>query len=308
MTFGYPGSTERYLSSYGIDHTVECTNIPRITAREVKQEVMKNAMNSSDALRIMYSSKYAESSNYWKNSIGQNKALKDLNVVEEKQATEKEIMDWVHQDASREAKYGVMLDSLKVVYDRTKERDYAYTMWEECFYSGSDVLQFAIGQFLGIMKEDKPNLKKQVEKAYKDIDFATDKQLFIVSLKCYKEHVPEPYWPEFYKEIDKEMGGDIEAFADMVYGKTILTKPEELKKKTDLNEYLGTDPMFGVALQAIMQLYAMYGSDEAQEYERLLGDALREMNSDKEYYPDANFTLRMSYGLVGGYTTHEGVR
>ncbi len=308
MTFGYPGSTERYLSSYGIDHTVECENIPRITAREAKQEVMKKAMDSSDALRIMYSSKYAESSNYWKNSIGMNKALKDLNVVAEKQATEKEIMDWVAKDAARQAKYATMLDSLKVIYDNTKERDYAYTMWEECFYSGSDIMQFAISQFLGVMKEDKPNLKKEVEKAYKDIDMTTDKQLFIVSLKCYKEHVPEKYWPEFYKEIDKEMGGDIEAFADMVYGKTILTKPEELKKKTDLNEYLGTDPMFGVALQAIMQLYAMYGSDEAQEYERLLGDALREMNSDKEYYPDANFTLRMSYGLVGGYTTNEGVR
>ena len=308
MTFGYPGSTERYLSSYGIDHTVECENIPRITAREAKQEVMKKAMDSSDALRIMYSSKYAESSNYWKNSIGMNKALKDLNVVAEKQATEKEIMDWVAKDAARQAKYATMLDSLKVIYENTKERDYAYTMWEECFYSGSDIMQFAISQFLGVMKEDKPNLKKEVEKAYKDIDMTTDKQLFIVSLKCYKEHVPEKYWPEFYKEIDKEMGGDIEAFADMVYGKTILTKPEELKKKTDLNEYLGTDPMFGVALQAIMQLYAMYGSDEAQEYERLLGDALREMNSDKEYYPDANFTLRMSYGLVGGYTTNEGVR
>ena len=308
MTFGYPGSTERYLSSYGIGHTVECENIPRITAREAKQEVMKKAMDSSDALRIMYSSKYAESSNYWKNSIGMNKALKDLNVVAEKQATEKEIMDWVAKDAARQAKYATMLDSLKIIYENTKERDYAYTMWEECFYSGSDIMQFAISQFLGVMKEDKPNLKKEVEKAYKDIDTTTDKQLFIVSLKCYKEHVPEKYWPEFYKEIDKEMGGDIEAFADMVYGKTILTKPEELKKKTDLNEYLGTDPMFGVALQAIMQLYAMYGSDEAQEYERLLGDALREMNSDKEYYPDANFTLRMSYGLVGGYTTNEGVR
>ena len=308
MTFGYPGSTERYLSSYGIDHTVECENIPRITAREVKQEVMKAAMNSSDALRIKYSSKYAQSSNYWKNAIGQNKALKDLNVVEEKHATEREIMDWVRQDAAREAKYGTMLDSLKVVYDRTKGRDYAYTMWEECFYSGSDVLNFAIGQFLGVMKEDKQNLKKAVEKAYKDIDLDTDKQLFIVSLKCYREHVSEEFLPEFYKEIDSSYNGSIEAFADAVYGNTILTRPEDLKKKEDLSEYLGSDPMFNVALQSILQLYAMFGSEEANEYERLLGDALREMNSDKEYYPDANFTLRMSYGLVEGYTTNEGIR
>ena len=308
MTFGYPGSTERYLSSYGIEHTVECENIPRIAAREVKQEVMTNAMNSSDALRIMYSSKYAQSSNYWKNAIGQNKALKDLNVVAEKQATEREIMEWVHQNSAREAKYANILDSLKVCYERSKDRDYTYTMWEECFYSGSDILQFAITQFLGIMKEDKPNLKKQVEKAYRDIDIETDKKLFIVSLKCYREHVPEEYWPDFYKEIDSEFGGSIEAFADLVYSKTILAKPEEMKKLNSLDDYLGKDPMFEVALQSIMQLYGMMGADEDKEYERLLGDALREMNSDKEYYPDANFTLRMSYGLVEGYTTNEGIR
>ncbi len=306
MTFGYPGSTERYLSSYGIIHTVECENKPRITAREAKQEVMRNAMNSSDALRIMYSSKYAQSSNYWKNAIGQNKALEELHVVAEKQALEREIMDWVAQKPERQAKYAGILDSLKVCYERQTNADFASTMWEECFYSGSDILCFAINQFLGIMKSDKPNIKKAVEKAYRDIDISTDKKLFITSLKCYMENVGEEYLPEFFGTIKTDFDGDIEAYADFVYSNTILTKPEELKKKDDLTEYLREDPMFNVALNAILKLYGMYGDDSEKEYERLLGDAQREMNTDKEYYPDANFTLRMSYGKVAGYTTNEG--
>ena len=310
MTFGYPGSTERYLSSYGIINTVECTNNPRIDAREAKQAVMKAAMNSSDALRIMYSSKYAQSSNYWKNSIGQNKALKDLNVVEEKQELEREINEWISQDELRKQKYGGVLDSLKVMYERDKERQYAYTMWEECFYNGSDVLQFAIMQFLGMMRDDnaEKDFKKKVEKAYKDIDMTTDKQLFIASIKCYREHVPAEFLPSFYAEIDTLTGGDYEAFANLVYEHSILSKPNEMKKLTGITDHIQTDPMMQTALQCIIKLYEIFGSDrEIQENERLLGDALREMNSDKEYYPDANFTLRMSYGSVMGYTTNEGV-
>lgn len=309
MTFGYPGSTERYLSSYGITQTVNCENIPRIEAREIKQAVMRDAMNSSQALRIMYSSKYAQSSNYWKNSIGQNKALKDLNVVEEKQQLEKEIIDWVSKDPARVAKYGAMLDSLKVSYERTTKRDYTYTMWEECFYSGSDVMQFAISQFLSIMQEKDNNLQKQVEKAYKDIDIPTDKKLFVASLQCYKDHVDAKYLPEFYKKIDENFNGDISAYADDVFAKSTLCKPEEMRKQKEIQPLFQTDPMMQAALQAIMQLYTMMDRNEMRdEYERLLGDALREMNADKEYYPDANFTLRMSYGIVNGYTTNEGVK
>ena len=310
MTFGYPGSTERYLSSYGIINTVECTNIPRIEAREAKQAVMKQAMNSSDALRIMYSSKYAQSSNYWKNSIGQNKALKDLNVVEEKQALEKEISEWIAQDQARVEKYGGVLDSLQVMYERDKERQYAYTMWEECFYSGSDILQFAIMQFLGMMSDDDAakDFKKKVEKSYKDIDLETDKKLFVASIKCYREHVPEQFLPSFYAELDTIAGGDYDQFANLVYDHSILTKPEELKKLNGVSDYLSSDPMLNIALQSILKLYEIYGNDrEINENERLLGDALREMNADKEYYPDANFTLRMSYGSIKGYTTNEGV-
>ena len=312
MTFGYPGSTERYLSSYGIINTINNENTPRIQAREAKQAVMTAAMNSSEAIRIMYSSKYAQSSNYWKNSIGMNKALAELKVVEEKQALESEIMQWVSQDPARMAKYGKMLNELKNIYARGEKQAYAYTMWEECFYSGSDVLQFALTQLLGMLGAEKKDFHKQYEKAYKDIHMPTDKQLFITSLKCYKEHVGAEFLPEFYQEIEERYNGDIEAYADDVYSKTILAKPEELAKVKDMSEInIQEDPMFQVAIGAYTKLFETFNRLDDQnknEYERLLGDALREMNADKEYYPDANFTLRMSYGIIQGYTTNEGLK
>ncbi len=312
MTFGYPGSTERYLSSYGIVNTINNENIPRIQAREAKQAVMTAAMNSSEAIRIMYASKYAQSSNYWKNSIGMNKALDELGVVAEKQALEREIMEWVNQDPERQAKYGKMLEILEKAYKDSAEKSYAYTMWEECFYSGSDVQQFALLQILSLMQDENKDFHKAFEKAYKDIDMATDKQLFITSLKCYREHVKAEFLPEFYQTIDQEYGGSIEAFADYVYSNSIMTDVERLSKVKELSEInIQEDPMFTVVLGSYMALINTFDSesDEAKkENERLLGDALREMNSDKEYYPDANFTLRMSYGIVNGYTTNEGLR
>jgi hypothetical protein len=90
MTLGFPGSTDRYLSSYGIENTMRTTNDLRIQVRGVKQEILKEAMNSSDAIRIKYASKYAQSSNYWKYSIGQNQALEKLGVIKEKQDIENE--------------------------------------------------------------------------------------------------------------------------------------------------------------------------------------------------------------------------
>ncbi len=309
MTFGYPGDTDRYLSSYGIINTMNATNEPRQQVRGVKQAIMKAAMNSSDAIRIMYSSKYAQSSNYWKFSIGQNKALNDLNVVAEKQALEKEIMDWVQQKPEERKQYIGILDSLQVIYERNAEINRTQTLWEESFYNGSDIVQFVLTQMINVIKDEKDDdFKKKVEKAYKDIDIETDRRIFVAMLQNYREQVRnEQYLPAFYSEvIDKVCQGDYEMFVKSIYNKSLFTQPEKLAQYSDISE-LKNDPMFDIGMNLVMSLFSLYGSEDPDEYERLLGDALREMNADKEYYPDANFTLRMSYGIVEGYTNNEGV-
>lgn len=302
MTFGYPGNTDRYLSSYGIENTMRTVNDNRIQVRGVKQAIMTDAMNSSDALRIMYSSKYAQSSNYWKFSIGQNKALQDLGVIAEKQALEKEILEWAKQKPEERGKYIGILDSLKEEYARSYQQQFAMNLWQESFWSGSDILAFAIKQMIGMAQGKQGDFKKEVEKSFKDIDINTDKKIFAALAKNYVEHVPDSsYLPEYVQVVDSLFNGDYNAYTDFLFSKSIFARPADLAQVESLAE-VGEDPIFMQAIDLVTLLYKMYGASPIDHYEQLLGDALREMNRDKEYYPDANFTLRMSYGIVEGYS------
>ena len=299
MTFGYPGSTDRYLSSFGVENTMRTTNDLRIQVRGVKQAIMKDAMNQSDALRIMYSSKYAQSSNYWKFSIGQNKALEELNVIAEKQALERELVEW-------KPEVQTLLDSLQNTYLRNRDRNYAMTLWEESFWNGSDILQFIIRHMMRGTSDEPGAFQKDVDKAYKDINIETDRRIFAAMLRNYREHVPSPdYLPESYTQaIDSLLGGNYEVFVDRIYSSSAFTSPDQLKQHERMEE-LSDDPMIAVAMDLITVLYKCFGNDASDELERQLGDAIREMNAGREYYPDANFTLRMSYGQVLGYNDYQ---
>ena len=299
MTFGYPGSTDRYLSSFGVENTMRTTNDVRIQVRGVKQAIMKDAMNQSDALRIMYSSKYAQSSNYWKFSIGQNKALDELGVIAEKQALERELVAWRPQ-------LQTLLDALESNYRKDFQRNYTVTLWEESFWNGSDILQFVIKHMLRGTSDEPGAFQRDVEKAYKDINVDTDRRIFAAMLRNYREQVPSPnYLPDIYTQaIDSVCGGNYEFFVNRIYDNSAFTSAETLKQHAGMEELIN-DPFIAVAMDLVTTLYKIYGSDAAEELERQLGDAIREMNSDKEYYPDANFTLRMSYGQVLGYNDYQ---
>jgi len=329
MTFGYPGSTDRYLSSYGIDNTMRTTNALRIQVREIKLGILREAMNSSDALRIMYASKYAQCSNYYKFSIGQNKALEDLGVIAEKQVLEKEVTDWAKQELAacpmacgegvhecercqRLMSYTTMLDTLKRAYAENFDRNFAQELWKEAIYGGSDVLKFAMMQLIRVLQEDGKveDFDKVVEKAYKDIDLDTDKRLLKAMLVNYlvnvpdTAYVPRQFWGSLGSKSETEIYGTIADVVDSLYEASIFFHPEELAKKKGIGELI-EDPMMELAFGMIEVLYKTYGDDSTNRYEQLLGDAIREMNRDKEYYPDANFTLRMSFGIVEGYNDYE---
>ena len=299
MTLGYPGSTDRYLSSYGIESTMRTTNDVRYQVRDVKLNILREAMQNDDAIRIMYASKYASSSNYWKFSLGQNQALDNLKVVDEKQQLEKELAEWAAQDTVARGKYIGITDSLKALYAECYPIFYGRTLWSE---SSSDILNFVIRNSIGRRSDD---FQKAVEKAYKDIDVELDKKVFLALLKNYIEHAPEGgnYLPTgIMHNVDSIFGGNYEAYVNDLYANSIFARPDDLKKVHDFDE-VANDPMVEAAMDFIEVYFALRKSNEweraweIEEYERLLGDGIREMNHDKEYYPDANFTLRLSYGL-----------
>ncbi|MBR1378709.1 MAG: S46 family peptidase [Bacteroidaceae bacterium] len=302
MTLGYPGSTDRYLSSYGIDNTMHTTNDLRYSVRTVKLAILDEAMKQSDQTRIMYASKYASSSNYWKFSLGQNKALQDLDVIAEKRALETEIDRWAR--ANGKTQYIGILDSLRNLYAENFNNQYTMTLLEESFYSGSDILQFTIRQMMRRLQDDDETgaLQKAIEKAYRDIDIDVDKKVFAAMIKNYRRQaINRNYWPDFIGTIDSLYASDVDRFTDYIYSNSKLTNRDKLSSISSFED-IYADPMFDIAVSVITKIYECYEPTSIDEYERLLGDALRQMNRNTEYYPDANFTLRLSFGIVEGYS------
>ena len=323
MTLGYPGGTDRYLSSYGVENTMRTTNDVRILVRNVKLAILKDAMDSSDELRIMYASKYAQSANYWKFSIGQNKALVDLQVIAEKQALEEELTQWAQAKMSactdchltdstghtcRYAQYAALMPLLKDDYEAAFARNYTMNLWTEAFWGGSNILRFILQGVNEVLDEEEDDGRtftpEKVEKAYKDIDVETDKRLFAAMLRTFAENVPDSDWLPSCIAAIHQAGEDYETVTEHIFAQSVFAHPEQLAE-VEADSLLGEDPLMDMALRLYTYcLFTLYAPDSTAEHERLLGDALREMNADKEYYPDANFTMRLSYGQVGGYADY----
>lgn len=296
MTLGYPGSTDRYLSSYGTWNTMRCVNDVRYQVRSVKLDIINKAMASSDALRIMYASKQASSSNYWKFSLGQNQALDNLKVLDEKRATEAKIQAWIDSDKEAHAQYVGVIDSLKSIYASSFDQMKTASLFSESFLQGSDILRFVLRNCMRPFTGSEASFAEMVRKTYDEIDIPTDKTIFAALLKNYIQQVPaKEYLPvDLMHRIDSISGGDVDKYTDYIYSNSVYTRPDELAKTASMPT---NDPMFDCAIDIISSMMHLSRDFGTEEYERLLGDALREMNHDHDFYPDANFTLRLSYGL-----------
>lgn len=306
MTIGYPGSTSRYLSSYGIRERRDAKNEPRAQVRGVKQQVMWRHMRASEAVRIKYDSKYAQSSNYWKNSIGMNKCIDSVGLIKQKAEFEQKIAAYV--DSTGYLKGKLNFDLLKHLYGNRFDIVKALTLFRETFFGTNELTTRAIKVHNGMeVKGPKKNKKKQFV-SFDDNsdkwDAATDKEVLTVLLKNYRDKVASKYLPDFYKTIDKQFGGDYAKYVEHVWNTSILMQKDAkiyINKKS-FNKDLGIQ--MGLDITSIMaDMIAPLSSnmDSIDEQERYLCDAKIRMEQDMPHYSDANFTMRLSYGQVGGY-------
>ena len=308
MIMGYPGSTSRFLSSYGIQERHDAINAPRVQVREVKQEVMLRHMRASEAVRIMYESKYAHSSNYWKNSIGMNKCIDSIGLIGQKQQFEAKIRQW--QDTTSYLKGELDFDKLAQLYQQRMKLTRQRTIFRETFYTFDDeVTKRAWRSNWGInVKGPKDKPKKQYfefNDNSKEWDEATDCELLAALIRNYRQQVDKDYLPDFYETIDQQFHGDYAAYVNALYKKSILMKsgkPIYFHKKS-YDKDLGVK--YGNSISEIM---AKITSDIRQlnldiaEQERLLCAAVLRMEQDMPNYSDANFTMRMTYGQIGEYS------
>ena len=307
MTVGYPGSTERYLSSYGIKEMRDAGNATRVQVRGVKQEIMKRHMEADEAVRIKYDSKFAQSANYWKNSMGMNKCIDSIGIIAQKQAYEKLIRQY--QDKTGYLKGKLDFDKMAKLYGERFDRMRAFYYWSETFRGTCELatraLKYCNGMEAKGSEKDSTKMYNEFEDNSDSWDEALDKEVFSALLQNYREHVDKKYLPSFYATIDKKFKGNCTAYVDYLYKKSILMKKGAKiyfnKKNTakDPGIQLGLSLMDYLADQR-EALGALSDSIDLQE--KYLCAAKLRMEEDMPHYSDANMTMRLSYGRVGGFT------
>lgn len=325
MILGFPGSTDRYTTSYGLENTMDVTNDIRYQVRTVKLGVMREGMEKDPKTRIQYASKYASCANYWKYSFEQNKALKQLNTMGNKQAIEKQFEAWVEAEPARKAVYGSVLSDLKQGYADMKNYAVAMTYVQEAL-AGPEAHLFAYrsGGLIerlcdkGESSEEKAEIKEELQRMgkafYKDFNSEVDANLFATLFKVYSDKVGVDLHPELIHWVNKKYKGDYARFAadlkktsffmDEASFNAFLEKPDCKKLDKDL-AYRAGKSCFEMILK--LGAYTRDIQEKIVKGDRLFVRGLMEMEPEKAWAPNANSTLRLTYGKVGSYKPRDAV-
>ena len=243
MTIGYPGSTERYLSSYGIREMRDAENAPRAQIRGVKQEVMIKHMRADEGVRIKYDSKYAQSSNYWKNSLGMNKCIDSVGIVRQKADFEDRIEEF--QKWTGYLKGKLDFQKMKELYATRFDADKLATVWRETFARTSEFNTRAL-TLIGMMpKDSKKKTYYHFEDNSDEWDEALDKDVMAALIDNYRQYVKKEELPEFYKTIEEKFAGDSRKYVDYLYKNSVIMKSG--KKITLTEKALAKDPGYQYA-------------------------------------------------------------
>lgn len=323
MVMGFPGSTNRYLTESQVKQRMFSTNEPRIAVREARQAVLREEMAASDKVRIQYASKFASSSNYWKNSIGMNKAIKDNKVLEAKAAQEKNFAAFAKQPNNGEyAKVVAEIDAAVAVANPLL---YNLTCYREVFMAGIEFgAPYVILDSLksALVKKDKEAIAKyseQAQKAFntihnKDYDHEVDRKVAKALIPLYKEMVPAKVLPTLYQTIEKQFKGDVNSYIDALYSQSIFANEKNLQKFLQKPTVKAIEQDLGYAYssnkqvlhRAMMEPYAR-ANDGMLVLEKTYVRGLCAMYAPEPKSPDANFTLRLTYGTVKPYSPKDGV-
>ncbi|HPE55317.1 MAG TPA: S46 family peptidase [Bacteroidales bacterium] len=327
MIMGYPGSTERYMTSYGVKMALDISNQTIVDVRDVKLKIMMEDMEADEAIRIKYASKYARIANYWKYYIGQTKGLKRLKVYDKKVALENQFTEWMDGNQQNKDKYADALPLIKDAYEGISKYELARIYQSEAIMRGSEIIGLA-SRFSNLKKEleadevNQENVDKQVQRMkdmlpdyFKDYNLPTDKKLLAAMMKMYYENVPADQQPAYIKEIHKKFKGNFDAYADMVFEKSVFTTSDKVMAFLDdpSAKKLDKDPAY-MAAKEFNNFYFENIRPETMDYydkldkgNRLFIAGLREMQPNKKFYPDANFTMRLTYGQVLDYYPADAV-
>ncbi|WP_455519521.1 S46 family peptidase [Porphyromonas sp.] len=314
MTIGFPGSTSRYIPSFAVENRMKDQNEPRIEVRGIKQDIWRAAMNADQATRIKYASKYARSSNYWKNSIGMNKALVKLGVLDQKRAEETSFEGWVAASGKKAQAYKGILSEMEGAYKQlgTIERQSMYL--REALIGGTEIVLLArgLGKLTSLPKEQ---VAQYLNDHYKDYLPALDQKVLPAMLDIVRQRVEASRIAPIFDVIDKEYGGDTKAYADALFANSVVPYKDKLLailQQPNAMELLSKDPAVLLS-DKVWEIYTAISLELKPLYEpidrgnRLYFAGRRLQNPAKPMPSDANSTMRMSYGTIKGYSPADAV-
>jgi hypothetical protein len=322
MIMGYPGSTSEYLYSEGVRIMAEQELPARIRLRNARMEIMEHYMKESDRVLIQYISKYSRLTNSWKRWQGTIMGLDRMEVVNRKKDLEAAFVRWVEADDERILKYDGLLSDFARIYEDIRPYSMAMVYMDEAvmtveLFREISRIRTMIGQGL-----DTSVIRYRVDRFYRDFYLPVDRDIFAAMMETCGEGLEPGFLPPFFSGIEGKYRGDYARFAMDIYRKSIFSGKEKVLKLLDryrkdperAREMLDHDPI-AVCLDQFRELYRI-SVDPA--YERLQAElertykkymaALMEMAGDRRLYPDANFTMRVTYGKVEGYRPRDGVR
>lgn len=312
MTIGFPGSTERYIPSWGIENRMEHENAPRIEVRGIKQAIWRKAMDADQATRIKYASKYAYSSNYWKNSIGMNRGIKNLKVIERKQAEEAAFAQW-----AKGTEYANVLSELEQAYKNFGGVNYNFMYLLETMIRGTEIV--GIGEqvltILGAKGKERAEAIKELKSLYKDYDPTLDQKVLPAMLELVRDRLPEKIAEAILADANTTFGGDLNAYATALFDKSVLaneTKLMSLLEDKDAEAKLMGDPGLTLTARAYQTFQTLYhyraqADQEIDRANRLYFAGRQKMDPKRPMPSDANSTMRLSYGSIKGYSPSDAV-
>ena len=323
MMMGFPGRTNKYYTSWEVAERRDIDNTVRINIRNLRQEVMLDEMLKDPSVRIQYASKYAGSTNAYKNAIGSNWAIKKRNFEQVKKEEQDRLIAWAQKN--NESSYPEALSALEQIVSDRKDLRFRGWMLDEAILRGIEFtkvpteVQSVSDALSGKDRNEQQKQIRLLDMAYHrfaDKDYApeVDKKIAKVMLKEYRRLVPAKSQPAYFSLIDKKFKGDVDRFVDYLFDKSIYGSEENFDK-------FKTRPSVKALEQDPMILFAKSVQEEKANLNAALADfdtgyalvhkeyvkGLLAMYQDKANFPDANFSLRLTYGQVKGYRPKDAV-
>ena len=328
MVCGFPGNTDQYLLSTELEMILGKSLPSKIRIRTERMEVMKKQMDKSDEIRIKYAAKYDRVTNSWKKWQGVIKGIDKVEGISRKHDTEEKFTGWIDQDPDGRKQYADVLDSLKYLINLESDLILAYEYQREIL-AAFEILNFA-GKFMDVveafhsLEAGEYYLEYTVDETrelandfFKDYTLSIDREIFRRLVRIYTEDLPEVYYPLPLKKAMQKFKGDLDRYTDYLFDKTLFSSSIQVMSLLDEMDKaaikkIKNDPVYSLALACedlSGQIRHSYRSitDRKDASYRLYIEGLRVMEPDRDFYADANGSMRIAYGEILEYRPRDAV-